>query len=81
MNGREAGESGLWLKASVSPEAGVRETNANASVRRQAPLRPTPPFALDRRVVAIGMLHHNCLKVKRTVCESGSPAGLATTRS
>ena len=26
-------------------------------------------------------VHHNCLRVKRTVCELGSPAGLATTRS
>jgi hypothetical protein len=25
-------------------------------------------------LVPIGMLQYNCLKVKRTVCESGSPA-------
>ena len=44
-------------------------------------LKANTALQLDRRVVPIGMLHHNCLKVKRTVCELGSPVGLATTRS
>ena len=66
--------------ASFAPEAAARETNANASVRPSGPPANTA-LQLDRRVAPIGMLHHNCLKVKRTVCELGSPAGLVTTRS
>ena len=33
-------------------------------------LKANTALQLDRRVVPIGMLHHNCLKVKRTVCDS-----------
>jgi hypothetical protein len=69
----------LRIFVSVAERGHVTEGRGRSTSRNR--LRAMRLLRAYRDVVAIGMPHHNCLKVKRTVCESGSPAGLATTRS